>query len=223
MQIELQKIFKSYNRGKENEVKALQGIDIIFRQEAMHAIIGPSGSGKTSLLRIIGCIDLPTSGLCKINGESTKNMTDKQLSYLRNSKIGFVMQEYGLIEDRTVLENVFIPLHFSAEKRKNFKARALTALSQLGIDDLCYKEVSKLSGGQKQRVAIARAIINDPHVILADEPTGSLDTRAAKSVVDIFQELSTNGCTIIIVTHNPDIANRCSNIYKLIDGRLKTD
>lgn len=221
MLIKLNELCKTYNEGKTNEVKALRNLNLSFDSGDLCAIVGPSGSGKTTLLNMIGCLDAPSSGMCTVSGVNTSSARDRQLSQLRNAQIGFVLQEFGLIEDRTVVDNVCTPLFFSKQKYFNFSRRADETLKQLGIYSLRNKPASQLSGGQKQRVAIARALVCDPDIILADEPTGALDTNTALDMMEVFHELNKCGKTIIIATHNHMIADRCKNIYSLIDGIIQ--
>ena len=221
MLIEMVGVSKAYNPGKQNEVNALRDVSLSVEKGALVAIIGPSGSGKTTLLKIIGCLDKPTTGKCIVDGIDVGTASDRQLAHMRNAKIGFVLQEFGLIEDRTILENIYVPLFFSRRSIKSQQAKATAILEHLGIAGIKKKPVSQLSGGQKQRVAIARALIADPDLILADEPTGALDTETSGDVMSLFEELNTVGKTIIIVTHNPEIAERCHKIYTLVDGVIQ--
>lgn len=221
MLIEMVGVSKAYNPGKQNEVNALRDVSISVEKGALVAIIGPSGSGKSTLLKIIGCLDKPTTGKCIVDGIDVGTASDRQLAHMRNAKIGFVLQEFGLIEDRTILENIYVPLLFSRRSIKSQQAKATAILEHLGIAGIKKKPVSQLSGGQKQRVAIARALISDPDIILADEPTGALDTGTSGDVMSLFEELNTVGKTIIIVTHNPEIAERCHKIYTLVDGVIQ--
>ena len=220
MLIQCQALSKYYNKGKENEVRALNAVTLAINEGELCAVIGPSGSGKTTLLRILGCLDVPTSGTCQILGVDTKKANDRILSRMRNEQIGFVLQEFGLIEDRNVYENIRVPLLLSRNRRKGEKERIKDILQKLDISELQNKMVSQLSGGQKQRVAIARALANDPAIILADEPTGALDSTTAKNVMSVFKELNDQGKTIIVVTHNPMIADQCNRVLTLTDGKL---
>lgn len=220
MLIQCQALSKYYNKGKENEVRALNAVTLTISKGDLCAVIGPSGSGKTTLLRMLGCLDVPTSGICQILGVDTQKANDRILSRMRNEQIGFVLQEFGLIEDRNVYENIRVPLLLSRHRRKREKESIDAVLQKLNIFELRNKMVSQLSGGQKQRVAIARALVNDPSIILADEPTGALDSAAAENVMSVFKELNSYGKTIIVVTHNPMIANQCDRVLTLTDGRL---
>ena len=220
MIIELQNVGKIYNKDKPNAVHALKGIDLKIRQGDFCAIMGASGSGKSTLLNIIGCLDKPTSGASRVVGVNTSSATDRSLSQLRNEKIGFVLQDFGLIEDRTVYDNVCTPLYFSKVRHSSWSKLAKEALDKVGIGELMKRPVSQLSGGQKQRVAIARALICDPELILADEPTGSLDTDNSSMIMEIFSELNQAGKTLLVVTHDPVVASRCRKTYMLSDGQF---
>lgn len=221
MLIEMVGVSKAYNPGKQNEVNALRDVSLSVEKGTLVAIIGPSGSGKSTLLKIIGCLDKATTGKCIVDGIDVGMASDRQLAHMRNAKIGFVLQEFGLIEDRTILENIYVPLLFSRRSIKSQQTKATAILKHLGIAGIKKKPVSQLSGGQKQRVAIARALISAPDIILADEPTGALDTGTSGDVMSLFEELNTLGKTIIIVTHNPEIAERCHKIYTLVDGVIR--
>lgn len=220
MLIQCQSLSKYYNKGKENEVRALNGVTLTINQGDLCAVVGPSGSGKTTLLRMLGCLDVPTNGTCQILGVDTQKANDRILSQMRNEQIGFVLQDFGLIEDRNVYENIRVPLLLSKRRHKREKERIDAVLQKLNISELRNKMVSQLSGGQKQRVAIARALVNDPSIILADEPTGALDSTTAQNVMSVFKELNSYGKTIIVVTHNPLIADQCNRVLTLTDGRL---
>ena len=186
----------------------------------MLAIIGKSGAGKSILLHIIGCIDTFEKGEYTIDDISVHRLSDRKLANIRNEKVGIVMQDFALIEEYTVLENVKIPLYFSRKKKNSANALALSALEKVGIRELAKKTVNKLSGGQKQRVAIARAIVNDPSFILADEPTGALDTKTSAEIMDLFKSLNAEGKTVIIITHDPTIAEACKRKIEISDGKL---
>lgn len=220
MLIQCQSLSKYYNKGKENEVRALNGVTLTINQGDLCAVVGPSGSGKTTLLRMLGCLDVPTNGTCQILGVDTQKANDRILSQMRNEQIGFVLQDFGLIEDRNVYENIRVPLLLSKRRHKKEKERIDAVLQKLNMSELRNKMVSQLSGGQKQRVAIARALVNDPSIILADEPTGALDSTTAQNVMSVFKELNSYGKTIIVVTHNPLIADQCNRVLTLTDGRL---
>lgn len=218
--IKLINIEKSYNAGKLNEFHVLKGISAEIKDGELVAIVGKSGAGKSTLLHIIACIDNYDSGEYYIDDLLIKNMSEKKLANIRNEKIGIVMQDFSLVEDFTVLENVIIPLDFAKKKPKNAKEQALEALKQVNMERYAKKKVKNLSGGEKQRVAIARAIINNPDLILADEPTGSLDSTNTEAIMDLFFSLNKQGKTIIIVTHDKELAEKCHRIIEISDGRI---
>ena len=221
--LQLTNIVKKYNENKPNEVEALRGIDLTVEKGEMIAIMGPSGSGKSTLLNIIGCMDTLTSGSYLCDGEEVSALSQKKLAALRNKKFGFVLQDFGLLADRSVEENVMVPLLFSKESLKSSTKRIKPILENLGIADLAKRRANQLSGGQAQRVAIARALVNEPDVILADEPTGALDTHTSEDVVNIFKTLNQQGKTIIIVTHNPEVAKACDKTYIIRDGLIEKE
>lgn len=206
--IEIKNLKKIYNANKSIEVEALKSINLIIEKGDFCSIVGVSGSGKSTLLYILGCIDKQTEGTYLLEGKNVSKMSENELAQIRNKKIGFVLQDFGLIEEETVIENVRVPILFCKDKNliRNFRNKAEKLLKDLGIENLKDKKVNLLSGGQRQRVAIARALINDPELILADEPTGSLDTNTAQNIMNIFKELNKSGKTIIIVTHNMELA-----------------
>lgn len=218
--IKLINIEKSYNAGKLNEFHVLKGISAEIKDGELVAIVGKSGAGKSTLLHIIACIDNYDSGEYYIDDLLIKNMSEKKLANIRNEKIGIVMQDFSLVEDFTVLENVIIPLDFAKKKPKNAKEQALEALKQVNMERYAKKKVKNLSGGEKQRVAIARAIINNPDLILADEPTGSLDSTNAEAIMELFSFLNKQGKTIIIVTHDKELAERCHRVIEISDGLI---
>ena len=218
--IKLINIEKSYNAGKLNEFHVLKGISADIKDCELVAIVGKSGAGKSTLLHIIACIDNYDSGEYYIDDLLIKNMSEKKLANIRNEKIGIVMQDFSLVEDFTVLENVIIPLDFAKKKPKNAKEQALEALKQVNMERYAKKKVKNLSGGEKQRVALARAIINNPDLILADEPTGSLDSTNTEAIMDLFFSLNKQGKTIIIVTHDKELAEKCHRIIEISDGRI---
>lgn len=218
--IKLTDLHKTYNKGKANEFEALKNISLTISDGELVAIIGKSGAGKSTLLHILACIDSYESGKYCIDDILVKNLSEEKLAKVRNSKIGMVMQDFALVDDFTCIENVMLPLDFSPNKKPNRKELAFAALKSVGMDSMAKKPVNKLSGGQKQRVAIARAIVNEPSIILADEPTGALDTKTAAEIMKVFHELNGKGHTVIIVTHDPEIANQCDRIIEISDGKI---
>ena len=220
--LSLRKIVKNYVTGDE-VVHALKGVDIDFRKSEFVSILGPSGCGKTTLLNIVGGLDKYTDGDLVINGKSTKDFNDRDWDTYRNHTVGFVFQSYNLIPHQTVLENVELALTLSGVSKKERKERAAKVLEQVGLKDQIKKKPNQLSGGQMQRVAIARALVNDPDIILADEPTGALDTETSVQIMNILKNIS-NDKLIIMVTHSPELAETYSNrIIKLVDGEVKDD
>ena len=217
--VELENVKKIYSMG-DAEVHALKGISFKVEQGEFISIMGPSGSGKSTCMNMIGCLDTPTSGIVKIDGKETSRMTETELAVLRNKTIGFVFQQYHLIPSMTVIENVMLPLKYKRTDRKGRLALAKAALEKVGLSERENHRPNELSGGQKQRVAIARAIIAEPKIILADEPTGALDTNTGIQVMDLFHEINKTGTTIIIVTHDPRIGESTERVIKILDGLL---
>ena len=209
---------KTYNKGKSNQFNAIENITFSVDDNELVAIVGTSGAGKSTLLHIVSTIDNATSGEVEIDGCDITKISNAKRAKMRNKQIGLVIQDYALINDYNVLENVMLPLTFS--KVKNKKEKALSALSDIGIEHLAKKQISKLSGGEKQRVAIARAIVNNPKYIFADEPTGNLDSVTTEGIIDLFQTLNKKGKTIIIITHDMNVANKCHRIIRLADGKI---
>lgn len=215
--IRLVNINKTYNYKKANAFCTLKGINLSINDGEMLAIIGKSGAGKSTLMHILGCIDDFESGDYLIDDINVKDISNGKKAEIRNKKIGIVMQDFALIEEYTVIENVMVPLLFDKSK-KDKKKTAIKAIESVGIGDLTNKAVNKLSGGQKQRVAIARAIVNDPVFILADEPTGALDSNTSLEIMQVFKDLNKLGKTIIIITHDKDVAQKCDRIVEMKDG-----
>lgn len=221
--IELVDIQKIYNQGSRNEFEALKNVSFSVEDGEFIAVIGKSGAGKSTLLHILACIDSYESGEYHIDDLLVKNLSEKKLAEIRNSKIGLVMQDFALVDDFSCIENVMLPLDFSSKKQKTSEKRkqALNALKSVDMDSMADKPTNRLSGGQKQRVAIARAIVNNPSLILADEPTGALDSATSAEIIKLFHELHKNGKTVIIVTHDIEIANQCERIIEILDGKIK--
>ena len=220
--ISLKSIFKIYNVGGE-EVRALDGVDLSINNNEYLSIMGPSGSGKSTMMNMIGCLDSPSSGLYEFEGEKVHIMDDSQLASIRNRKIGFVFQTFNLLPKASALHNVEIPLVYANIKKEKRLEMASNALISVGLDDRMHHRPNELSGGQRQRVAIARALVNEPSIILADEPTGNLDSKSGHEIMRIFDELHRSGNTIILVTHEDDIAKYSNRIVRLLDGKIVSD
>ena len=218
--VRLENVVKTYSMG-ESEVHALQGISFKIEQGEFLSIMGPSGSGKSTCMNMIGCLDRPTSGLVEINGKETAKMTEKELAVLRNQTVGFVFQQYHLIASMNVLENVMLPLKYAHVEKAQRVERAKEALAAVGLGDRMKHRPHELSGGQKQRVAIARAMVTQPKILLADEPTGALDSATGKQVMELFTKINKEqGTTVIIVTHDPRIGESTKRCIKILDGQL---
>ena len=220
--IALKNIYKIYNVGGE-EVRALDGIDLDIKANEYLAIMGPSGSGKSTLMNMIGCLDTPSSGVYQFEGEMVQEMNDDQLASIRNRKIGFVFQTFNLLPKATAQHNVEIPLIYGNIRRVERIKMAAKALEDVGLADRMHHKPNELSGGQRQRVAIARALVNNPSIILADEPTGNLDSKSGHEIMEILDQLHEDGNTIILVTHEDDIAQRAHRIIRLFDGKIIED
>ena len=218
--VEILKVTKTYNPKKSNEFTALKNVSLTIEDGEMVAIIGTSGAGKSTLMHILACIDSYQSGEYKIDGIVVKKLSEKKAAQIRNDKIGMVMQDFALVEDFSAIENVLLPLNFAKKKKPNRRELAMNALKSVGMDEFAKKTVNKLSGGQKQRVAIARAIVNTPSLILADEPTGALDTKTSSEIMSVFKRLNSEGKTIVIVTHDPNVAEQCERIIEISDGEI---
>ena len=222
MLIEFNEIFKIYEVGTE-KVNALQGISMNIKENEYLAIMGPSGSGKSTLMNILGCLDTPTSGIYKFDADMVSEMNDDQLAEIRNREIGFVFQTFNLLPRATALHNVELPMIYNGTPASKRKKIAHEALEMVGLSDRTHHRPNELSGGQRQRVAIARALVNKPKIILADEPTGNLDTRTGEEIMEIFEELHEQGNTIILVTHEEYIAEHTNRIVRLRDGKIERD
>ena len=220
--LKLTDICKDYLQGKE-PVRVLKNINLTVEKGEYLAIMGPSGSGKTTLMNLIGCLDVPTSGEYELDGRNLKDLSDNALADIRNKHIGFVFQSFHLLPKMTALDNVALPLLYAGVPLKERRARAEKALQAVGLADRIHFLPNQLSGGQCQRVAIARAMVGNPALLLADEPTGALDTKAGNQIMEIFRELSQSGMTIIMITHEPAIASCADKIYHILDGELQTE
>ena len=219
--LELKDICKDYQRGRE-PVRVLKNINLTVEKGDYLAIMGPSGSGKTTLMNIIGCLDVPTSGSYVLEGRDLKDLSDDDLAEVRNKHIGFVFQSFHLLPKMEAVDNVALPLLYADVPLKERRARAEEALKAVGLGERIHFLPNQLSGGQCQRVAIARAIVGNPQLLLADEPTGALDTKAGNQIMEIFRRLSGEGMTIIMITHEPSIAACADKTYRILDGELKT-
>ena len=220
--IELRDIYKLYHMG-DTVVRALDGINLNIDEGEFVAIVGQSGSGKSTCMNIIGCLDVPTSGTYRLNGIDVSTMDDDRLAVIRNRFLGFVFQQYNLIPKLKVVENVELPLLYSGMGSSERRRRALKALDRVGLSDKAGNRPSQLSGGQQQRVSIARALAGDPSVILADEPTGALDSHTGRDVINFLRELNDDGRTIVLITHDNSIALKAKRIVRLSDGRIVYD
>ncbi|MBD0387406.1 MAG: ABC transporter ATP-binding protein [Nostoc sp. C3-bin3] len=217
--IRLENIFKVYGSG-ETEVKALDDVNLTIHKGEYCSIMGPSGSGKSTAMNIIGCLDRPTGGHYYLDNIDVAQMDDKSLAHIRNKKLGFVFQQFHLLPQLTALENVMLPMLYAGVNSKERSDRATEALTRVGLANRLNNKPTQLSGGQQQRVAIARAIVNHPVVLLADEPTGALDSRTTQEVLDIFGELNTSGITVVMVTHEPEVARQTQRIVWFRDGKV---
>jgi len=220
--IETQDITKTFPMG-EGEVQALRGVSVRVEEGEFAAIIGPSGSGKSTLMDIIGCLSRPTSGRYFFDGKDVSRLSDRRLAEVRNRKIGFVFQAYHLLARATALKNVELPLVYAGMRRGERRKRACLALERVGLGDRMSHRSNQLSGGQKQRVAIARALVNDPSLILADEPTGNLDSKSGQEILNMLDELNRQGNTLLIVTHDPKVAAMTHRTIKIFDGLITED
>lgn len=220
--IQLKDIRKSYYLGR-NELPVLKGINLHIASNEYVAFMGPSGSGKSTLMNILGCLDTPTSGRYILNTQDVSKMEDDSLAEVRNQEIGFVFQQFNLMPKLTAAENVGVPLIYAGISKKEREARALEMLERVGLQDRAGHKPNELSGGQCQRVAVARALINRPAIILADEPTGNLDTKTSEEIMEMFSEIHSSGNTVILVTHEEDIAEHARRIIRLRDGVIEND
>ncbi|TCN67709.1 ABC transporter ATP-binding protein [Acetobacteroides hydrogenigenes] len=220
--IKIEGITKFYKVGTQT-VKALRGVDLQIGSNEYVAIMGPSGSGKTTLMNILGCLDSPTGGIYVLNGTDVSKMNDDELAEVRNKEIGFVFQTFNLLPRYSALDNVMLPLIYAGDSRQEREKKAISALENVGLSDRITHKPNELSGGQRQRVAVARALINNPSIILADEPTGNLDSKTSVDIMNLFEDIYKQGNTIIVVTHEEDIAKHARRIVRLRDGLIESD
>lgn len=221
--VELRNVYKIYSEGQESEVRALDGVSLTVEQGEFVAIVGQSGSGKSTMMNVLGCLDVPTRGEYLLNGTDVLDLTDRELSRIRNKEIGFIFQQYNLIQSLSVLENVEMPLVYQGLDPIDRKDLAMEALARVGLADRYRHKPTQMSGGQQQRVAIARAIATKPPIIMADEPTGALDSRTGLEVLHFLQELNKEGSTVILITHDNGIAATARRIVRLADGKIVED
>ena len=223
MLIDIQSLYKIYNEGKESEVRALDGVSLQIEKGEFVAIVGQSGSGKSTMMNVLGCLDIPTYGDYFLDGTDVTSLTDKQLAHVRNKEIGFIFQGYNLIQELDALENVTLPLIYQGISVFDREDIAMEALAKVGMDDRAHHRPNEMSGGQQQRVAIARAIATKPPIIMADEPTGALDSKTGRHVLGILQQLYREGTTILLITHDDGIAATAPRVVRLSDGKIISD
>ena len=220
--IKIRGIVRNFPLGNE-VVKVLKGIDLDIERGEYVALMGPSGSGKSTLMNLLGCLDTPTAGTYELNGKDVSNMTQDELAEIRNKEIGFVFQTFNLLPRTTALENVALPMVYAGASKEERKKQAEKVLADVGLADRMDHKSSQLSGGQRQRVAVGRALVNKPSIILADEPTGNLDSKTSVEIMGLFDEIHRNGNTVIIVTHEEDIAKYAHRVIRLVDGMVASD
>ena len=221
--IELRDVYKIYGEGLESEVRALDGVSLDIEKGEFVAVVGQSGSGKSTMMNVLGCLDIPTRGTYHLDGVDVRELTDKELSRIRNKQIGFIFQQYNLIQNLTVLENVELPLIYQGIDPIDRRELAMQALARVGLADRAQHKPTQMSGGQQQRVAIARAISTRPPIIMADEPTGALDSRTGHEVLGFLQQLNKEGSTVILITHDNGIAATARRIVRIADGKIIED
>ena len=221
--VELRDVYKIYGEGRESEVRALDGVSLTIGKGEFVAVVGQSGSGKSTMMNVLGCLDIPTRGTYLLGGTDVRELTDKELSHIRNKQIGFIFQQYNLIQSLTVLENVELPLIYQGVNADDRRDMALEALARVGLANRIKHRPVEMSGGQQQRVAIARAIATKPPIIMADEPTGALDSHTGQEVLKVLQELNKEGSTVILITHDNGIAATARRVVRLADGRIIED
>ena len=220
--IEIEGLTKWYTIGHET-VKALNGVNLTVNKNEYVALMGPSGSGKSTLMNILGCLDTPTQGKYCLNGPDVAKLSDSQLAEIRNKEIGFVFQTFNLLPRYSALENVALPLVYAGFNKEDRNKKAASVLAQVGLGDRMKHKPNELSGGQRQRVAVARALVNTPSIILADEPTGNLDTKTSYEIMNIFSKIHADGNTVVLVTHEEDISNYAKRVIRLRDGLIESD
>ena len=223
MLIDIRNLYKIYNEGRESEVRALDGVSLQIDKGEFVAIVGQSGSGKSTMMNVLGCLDIPTYGEYRLDGNDINSLNDKQLARIRNREIGFIFQGYNLIQELDALENVTLPLIYRGVSVFDREDMAMEALAKVGMDDRAHHRPSEMSGGQQQRVAIARAIATKPPIIMADEPTGALDSRTGHEVLEFLQQLNREGTTVILITHDNGIAATARRCVRLTDGKIVED
>ncbi|MBQ2996582.1 MAG: ABC transporter ATP-binding protein [Oscillibacter sp.] len=221
--IEIKDVYKIYGEGLESEVRALDGVSLTIDRGEFVAIVGQSGSGKSTMMNVLGCLDIPTRGEYRLSGVDVRELTDKELSAIRNKEIGFIFQQYNLIQNLTVLENVELPLIYQGKGADQRREMAMDALERVGLAGRVKHKPTEMSGGQQQRVAIARAIATKPPIIMADEPTGALDSKTGLEVLGFLRELNKEGTTVILITHDNSIAATARRVVRLTDGRIVED